>query len=40
MKGIGATVVAIAVLWIADIELNGGRYGEVIERAVATLLRR
>ena len=40
MKGIGATVVAIAVLWMADIELNGGRYSEVIERAVTTLLGR
>jgi hypothetical protein len=40
MKGIGAAVVAIAVLWMADIELNGGRYSEVIVRAVTTLLGR
>jgi hypothetical protein len=40
MKGIGAAVVAVAVLWMADIELNGGRYSEVVQRAVTTLLRR
>jgi hypothetical protein len=40
MKGIGAAAVAIALLWMADIELNGGRYNEVIVRAVTTLLGR
>ena len=40
MKGIGAAAVAIALLWMADIELNGGRYSEVIVRAVTTLLGR
>jgi hypothetical protein len=40
MEGISAAVAAIAVLWMADIELNGGRYSEVIVRAVTTLLGR
>jgi len=36
VKVIGAAALAIAVLWIADIELNGGRYSHAIERALAT----
>ena len=40
MKGIVAAALAIAVLWIADIELNGGRYGEAIEHAAAAVLGR
>ena len=38
MKGIAAAALAVAVLWIADIEFNSGRYTEAIERAAATAL--
>jgi hypothetical protein len=38
MKGIVATVIAIAVLWIADIELNDGRYSDVTGRAIMRLI--
>jgi hypothetical protein len=37
MKGIIAIGVAVAVLLIADIELNGGRYTEVVRQAIGSL---
>jgi hypothetical protein len=40
MRGIVAGVLAIALLWIADVELNAGRYGEAIKRAAETVLER
>jgi hypothetical protein len=38
MRGIVAIGVAIGVLWLADVLLNDGRYGEVIERGMMTLI--
>jgi hypothetical protein len=38
MKGAIAVAVAIAVLWVADVELNGGRYSDAILRAVRSLI--
>jgi hypothetical protein len=40
VRGIVATSVAIGVLWLADVLLNGGRYGEVVERGIITLIGR
>lgn len=40
MKGFGAAFLAITILWIADIELNGSQYSEAIERALAAVLGR
>ena len=40
MKGIVAIGVAIGVLWLADVVLNNGRYGEVVEKALTTLIGR
>ena len=38
MKGFVATVIAIAVLWIGDIELNNGRYSDATGRAIMSLI--
>jgi hypothetical protein len=38
MRGIGATCVAVGVLWLADVLLNDGRYGDVVERAIMSLI--
>jgi hypothetical protein len=40
MRRVMAAATAIAILWMADIELNDGQYGEAIERAVVTILTR
>jgi hypothetical protein len=40
MKGIIAACIAIGVLWIVDVELNDGRYGEVITKAAKSILPR
>ena len=40
MKGIVATGIALAILWIADIELNGGRYSTTVLRAVESVIGR
>jgi hypothetical protein len=37
MRGIFAIGVAIGVLWLADVLLNGSRYAEVLERGAMTL---
>jgi hypothetical protein len=33
MKGIIATGIAVAIPWTADLELNDGRYGVIVQRA-------
>jgi hypothetical protein len=38
MKGIIAISIAVAVLWTADIELNGGRYTEIVRQAIGSLI--
>jgi hypothetical protein len=38
MRGIIAAAIAIAILWMADVELNDGRYSAVILRAVESLI--
>jgi hypothetical protein len=38
MRGIVAIGVAIGVLWLADVLLNGGRYAEVLERGAMILI--
>jgi len=38
MKGIVAAIIAIAVLWMADIELNDARYSEATGRAILSLI--
>jgi hypothetical protein len=40
MRTIIAIGVAIGVLWLADVLINGGRYGEAIETAVMSLIGR
>jgi hypothetical protein len=37
MKGIVAIGVAVGVLWLADVQLNDGRYSEVVVRATISL---
>jgi len=38
MKAIVAICVRIHCLWLADIELNDGRYGEVTGRTIMSLI--
>ncbi len=38
MKGVVAIGIAIGVLWSADVFLNHGRYGEVIESGMMILV--
>jgi hypothetical protein len=40
MKGIIAAIIAIGALWVADIELNDGRYSTVANRAIMSLIGR
>ena len=37
MKGLIAVCIAAGVLWIVD-EINGGRYGDVVKKAVISVL--
>jgi hypothetical protein len=37
---IAATFIAVAVLWIVDVQLNDGRYGDVVKKAVTSVLAR
>jgi hypothetical protein len=39
MKGIIAACIAVGVLRVVDIELNGSRYRDVVKRAVTSVLR-
>jgi hypothetical protein len=38
MKGTIAAAVTVAILWLADVELNGGRYSDVVLRAIKSLI--
>jgi hypothetical protein len=39
MRGIVVSIgVTVGVLWLADVLLNDGRYGDVIERGIMTLV--
>jgi hypothetical protein len=38
MKGIIAIGVAAALLWLADIQFNDGRYSNVVETAIVSLI--
>jgi len=38
MKGLIATCIAASVLWVADAAINGGRYGDVVKKAVISVL--
>ena len=40
MKGIIAAGVAVAILWMVDIELNDGRYSAPVQRAILSLIGR
>ena len=40
MKAIIAACIAVSVLWIVDVELNGGRYGDVVWKAAKSILPR
>jgi hypothetical protein len=38
VRGIGAIFIAVGVLWLADVLLNDGRYGDVVAGAVISLI--
>jgi hypothetical protein len=38
MKGFIAACIAVGVLWVVDVELNSGRYGDVVKKAVISVL--
>lgn len=38
MKAFFAACIAVGVLWTADVEMNGGRYSDVVKRAVVSVL--
>ena len=38
MKSIIAACIAVGVLWVVDVELNSGRYGDVVRKAVTSVL--
>jgi hypothetical protein len=40
MKQLLAACVAIAALWVIDVEFNNGRYSEVVQRAFKYVLAR
>jgi len=40
MKSFIAACIAIGVLWVVDAEINGGRYGDVVKKAVTSVLPR
>jgi hypothetical protein len=40
MKSLVAACVAFGVLWLVDVELNSGRYGDVVKKAVTSVLPR
>jgi hypothetical protein len=40
MKGFIAVCIAVGILWVVDVEINGGRYSDVIKRAVMSVLPR
>ena len=38
MKGFIAACIAVGVLWVVDAEMNDGRYGDVVKKAVTRVL--
>jgi hypothetical protein len=40
MKAFIATCIAAGVLWALDVEMNGGRYSDVVKKAVVSVLPR
>lgn len=40
MKGVIVAFIAIGALWVADVVLNDGRYSDVVERGLFTLVGR
>jgi hypothetical protein len=34
MKAVAATFVALFILWVVDVNLNGGRYTEVVMQMI------
>jgi hypothetical protein len=40
MKAFIAACIAAGVLWALDVEMNGGRYSDVVKKAVVSVLPR
>jgi hypothetical protein len=40
MTAFVATCIAAGVLWALDVEMNGGRYSDVVKKAVVSVLPR
>ena len=40
MKAFIAACIAVGVLWALDVEMNGGRYSDVVKKAVVSVLPR
>lgn len=40
MRAIVAACVAVGVLWALDVEMNGGRYSAVVQKAIMSVLPR
>jgi hypothetical protein len=40
MKGFIAVCITVGILWVVDIEINGGRYSDVVKKAVMSVLPR
>jgi hypothetical protein len=36
MKAVGAAIVAVFVLWVVDVNFNGGRYTDAVMRMIRT----
>jgi hypothetical protein len=37
MQAFVAACIAVGVLWAVDVEMNGGRYSDVVKKAVSIL---
>jgi hypothetical protein len=40
MKGLIAACIAVSIHWVVDIQLNAGRCGDVVKKAVTSVLPR
>jgi hypothetical protein len=40
MRAIVAACIAVGVLWAVDVEMNGGRYSAVVQKAIMSVLPR
>jgi hypothetical protein len=38
MKAFVAALIAVGILYVADIEFNNGQYAEVVQRAITSVL--